>query len=139
MKHRPAGKVSADCHPSTTSALAPDSAGPACHNGGAAPARPAGPAARRARVAHLLLIDDDVDFAEALRDALAGEGHRARALDSAEDALRLLSAPEPFDLVLLDNRMPRMSGLEFLAAASEQGLRVPVVLMTSAHQASTAI
>jgi DNA-binding NtrC family response regulator len=90
-------------------------------------------------VAHLLLIDDDVDFADDLREALVAAGHRARALDSAEEALQVLSAGEPFDLVLLDNRMPRMSGLEFLAAAGERGLRVPVVLMTSAHQASTAI
>jgi DNA-binding NtrC family response regulator len=43
------------------------------------------------------------------------------------------------DVVLLDNRMPRMSGLEFLDALKERGVRVPVILMTSAHNDQTVI
>jgi DNA-binding NtrC family response regulator len=86
----------------------------------------------------ILLIDDDRDFAEDARELLAARGHQVRHLDSAEDALRL-PASEHVDLILLDNKMPRMSGLEFLEETARRDLRVPVILMTSAHDDSTAI
>jgi two-component system nitrogen regulation response regulator GlnG len=86
----------------------------------------------------ILLIDDDRDFAEVAGEGLAARGHQVRHLDSAEDALRL-PASEHFDLILLDNKMPRMSGLEFLEETARRDVRVPVVLMTSAHNDSTAI
>jgi DNA-binding NtrC family response regulator len=90
-------------------------------------------------VAHILLIDDDVDFADALAGALRPGKHQVRVLDCAEEGLSLLAAGEAYDLVLLDNCMPRMSGLEFLPAAAKQGPHPPVVLMTSAHDDRTAI
>jgi two-component system nitrogen regulation response regulator GlnG len=86
----------------------------------------------------ILLIDDDQNFAEDARQLLAERGHQIRHLDSAEDALGL-PASEHFDLILLDNKMPRMSGLEFLEETARRDRRVPVVLMTSAHNDSTAI
>jgi DNA-binding NtrC family response regulator len=89
-------------------------------------------------VARILLIDDEPEFSDALRGSLQELGHEVRCLDCAPDGLRLL-AEEDFDLVLLDNKMPRMSGLEFLAALAERGVRVPVILMTSAHNDRTAI
>src|SRR5262245_39624380 len=90
-------------------------------------------------VARILLIDDERDFADALRGFLAGLGHAVHWLDLAEEGLRLLAADEPFDVVLLDNRMPRMSGLEFLAQLKRTGAAVPVILMTAAHNDRTAI
>jgi len=85
------------------------------------------------------VIDDDADFSELLGDQLQQLGHDVFTCDRAEVGLRLLADEEKFDLVLLDNRMPRMSGLEFLAACSEQNVRVPVILMTSAHNDQTVI
>src|SRR5262249_21727374 len=84
-------------------------------------------------------IDDETAFAEELQQRLAQMGHHAHGEDTGEGALRLLSSGEPFDLILLDNKMPRMSGLEFLEAAGKRGWRVPGILMTSAHQDRTAI
>jgi DNA-binding NtrC family response regulator len=90
-------------------------------------------------VAHVLLIDDDADFLEALEEVLRGKKPQVHALDSGPEALRLLASGQGFDLILLDNKMPGMSGLEFLTAASEQGVRIPLVLMTAAHDSRTAI
>jgi DNA-binding NtrC family response regulator len=90
-------------------------------------------------MARILLIDDEPDFAELLQAALQQLGHEVCYCDRAEEALRLLAGGEKFDLVLLDNRMPRMSGLEFLAALKQRGIHVPVILMTSAHHDGTVI
>jgi two-component system NtrC family response regulator len=89
-------------------------------------------------MAKILLIDDDLEFGEAVQEALRALGHEVHCLGSAEDGLRRLAA-EPFELVLLDNLMPRMCGLEFLRALAERSLRLPVILMTSIHNDSTAI
>ncbi len=89
-------------------------------------------------LSRILLIDDDLEFSVALCDQLQQCGHEIESLTLAEDGLRLLAARE-FDLVLLDNLMPRMSGLEFLKALKDQRVRVPVILMTSAPNDHTVI
>src|SRR5262245_43727323 len=90
-------------------------------------------------MARILLVDDDPEFAGYLADRLQGQGHDVHCLDLAEEGLRLLEEGGPFDVVLLDNKMPRMSGLEFLAALQKTDVSVPVILMTSVHNDRTAI
>jgi DNA-binding NtrC family response regulator len=89
-------------------------------------------------MARLLLIDDDTDLSRFLQDRLEEHGHQVETLESAEAAPELLAATS-FDVVLLDNKMPGMSGIEFLAALQERGLRVPVILMTGHTTTDTAI
>jgi DNA-binding NtrC family response regulator len=86
----------------------------------------------------ILLIDDDTDLTHFLRQELEVGGHRVTCLDSAADAPDLL-ASSPFELVLLDNRMPGMSGIEFLEALQKRAIGVPVILMTGYSTFDTAI
>ncbi len=88
-------------------------------------------------MAHILLIDDDPDFSSLLQEQLQ-HNHEVRWLALAEEGLELL-AEERYDLVLLDNKMPGMSGLEFLAAAEQRQVSSPIILMTSAHNDRTVI
>jgi DNA-binding NtrC family response regulator len=91
-------------------------------------------------MARILLIDDDPEFSEALRRELVQLEHHVQTLDRADEGLRLLSAEKHgIDLVLVDNKMPRMSGLEFLEALIGRDNRVPVIVMTSAHNDQTVI
>jgi DNA-binding NtrC family response regulator len=89
-------------------------------------------------VARILLIDDDDDLSHFLHDALEERGHRVECLERAEQGPGLL-AGGAFDLVLLDNRMPGMSGIEFLDALRQRGIVVPVILMTGYATTDTAI
>src|SRR5579863_2433488 len=50
----------------------------------------------------------------------------------------LLSRTE-YDVVLLDNKLPGMTGIEFLAALEQNKIRVPVILMTGDPTSETAI
>jgi DNA-binding NtrC family response regulator len=69
---------------------------------------------------------------------LEARGHQVEWLDRAEQGPAVLSAA-PFDLVLLDNKMPGMSGIEFLEAIQDQAIDVPVILMTGHATYETAI
>ena len=64
----------------------------------------------------MLFLDAAADFSPLLSEALEAHGHEVRHLPGAEEALELLSERRPpdLDVVLLDQLMPRMNGLEFL-------------------------
>jgi CheY-like chemotaxis protein len=83
-------------------------------------------------MADLLIVDDDLDTAEALEEILACDGHRIRvARDGLEGLDRIKSGP--VDLILLDVEMPRLTGP---AMAYELFLRdagaenIPIVLLS---------
>lgn len=58
----------------------------------------------------ILVVDDDVDTCENLRDILTDCGYSVSVAHSGEEALPLLRQ-EAFDLALLDFKMPGMNGL----------------------------
>src|SRR5262249_54765321 len=80
----------------------------------------------------VLLIDDDKDFCILLREELAGHGYEVEWRESAEHGAPLLLAAEaaPFDVLLLDNRLRGKDGLRLLEELRQQGVRIPVILIT---------
>jgi two-component system, NtrC family, response regulator AtoC len=89
-------------------------------------------------LANILLVDDDDDLRPLLGNELAARGHSVTQLDGAEPAPALL-AHRQFDVVLLDNIMPRMTGIEFLKTLREHRIQTPVILMTGNADSDTAI
>ncbi|HSV78091.1 MAG TPA: response regulator, partial [Ramlibacter sp.] len=77
----------------------------------AAPSPPAVPAERpaRGRPLQILVVDDEVEIAEILREILAEHSHQVTLAHGGEEALQRL-AEAPFDLVLSDLKMPGMDG-----------------------------
>ncbi len=70
--------------------------------------------ASRERV--LLLVDDEANILSALRRLLRSDGYRILTAGNGPDGLALLSA-NPVDVILSDQRMPGMTGVEFLSLA----------------------
>jgi len=89
-------------------------------------------------VARILLIDDNSDLSDFLRDSLERNGYQVDCLETAQGALEPLSRSD-YAVVLLDNRLPGMSGIEFLAALEQREISVPVILMTGDPTSDTAI
>jgi DNA-binding NtrC family response regulator len=89
-------------------------------------------------VAHILLIDDDAKLSRFLRLALEECGHLVECLERAESGPDVLATGE-FNLVLLDNHLPGMTGIEFLGDLRRRGIRLPVILMTGHDTTDTAI
>ena len=82
----------------------------------------------------ILVVDDEPKIRQALTDALRHEGHDVVATGSPREALRVVGE-RPFDLVVLDNLMPELSGIEVIremVATTNAGER-PEILMMTAH------
>jgi CheY-like chemotaxis protein len=84
--------------------------------------------------APILVVDDDPDILDMLREALEGAGHQVVTARDGLEALERLRTGRP-SLILLDMRMPRMDGWEFARAARERGNTAPVVVITAAGDA----
>ncbi|HZL17033.1 MAG TPA: response regulator [Polyangia bacterium] len=80
----------------------------------------------------LLVVDDDIDMRESLRDVLTEEGYRVTMAADGEEALSLLAGMERPCGVLLDLVMPVMSGNEFYRAMSAVPALadIPVLVLT---------
>jgi DNA-binding NtrC family response regulator len=87
----------------------------------------------------ILIVEDEPKIRQALVDALIDEGHDAVAVPGGRQAL-VLVAERPFDLLVVDNLMPEMTGLELLREiVSTAGHRPEVVMMTAHATIESAI
>jgi CheY-like chemotaxis protein len=92
---------------------------------------------------NVLIVEDDPDTREMLTTLLTGEGFHAVAAEDGLEALHLLRtvrhrAPDVPCLVLLDLKMPRLSGNEFRRAQLGDPIvaTVPVAVMSGAVDAA---
>jgi DNA-binding NtrC family response regulator len=79
--------------------------------------------------AAVLVVDDERDLAESTAYFLERAGYAARFVTAADQALAALRE-QPFAVVVTDVRMPRMSGMELLAAIKQSDPDVEVLLLT---------
>ena len=71
---------------------------------------------------HLLLVDDDDDFRELLGLNLIDEGYEVTSFDNGRDALAYLEDGGGADVMLLDWRMPQLTGIEVLRNLRGRGI-----------------
>ena len=81
----------------------------------------------------ILLIDDHALFRIGLRELLERRGLEVvGAVGDCEEGIRLVLEKQP-DVVLLDMRMPQMSGLEVLKTLRDKGMQMPIVILTTSR------
>ena len=79
---------------------------------------------------HVMVVDDEHDILACLNEALTSEGYQVTAVVTGVEAVDTLATEAP-DLVILDLRMPGMSGLEVLRAIRRTYPELPVVICTA--------
>jgi PAS domain S-box-containing protein len=82
------------------------------------------------RLATILLVDDDPLIAMSTADMLEDLGHTVIETHSAERALEILDAGQPVDLIMTDQAMPGMTGIEFAEVVRGRQPGLPVLLAT---------
>ena len=84
------------------------------------------------------IVDDDEDLAESLKFLLEPEGWKVVSYLSAEDYLKS-DAPSVEGCLLLDIRMPGLSGLELQEKMKERGWEVPIIFLTGHGDVDVAV
>ncbi|MHC1729186.1 MAG: sigma-54-dependent transcriptional regulator [Syntrophobacteraceae bacterium] len=86
----------------------------------------------------ILIVEDEPFQREMLRDFLIEEGHRVTEAGNGEEALGLLHT-NYFDLLLLDFKMPGISGLDVLKDAKEINPAIDAIIVTAFGTIETAV
>ncbi|RLA89015.1 MAG: sigma-54-dependent Fis family transcriptional regulator [Deltaproteobacteria bacterium] len=86
----------------------------------------------------ILIVDDDPQLRQSFEKLLTTEGHTVQTAATGEAAVKLVQTNPP-DLVIMDIRMPGMSGLEAFRTIHDLEPKVPVIIMTAFGTTETAI
>jgi two-component system OmpR family response regulator len=78
----------------------------------------------------VLVVEDELKMAALIRRGLVEEGHAADVASTGEDALWMAQA-HPYDAIVLDVMLPRLSGLETCRRLRNEGVWAPVLMLTA--------
>lgn len=81
----------------------------------------------------LLLVEDDTETANYIRQGLAELGHACDQLSSGLDGLTA-ALTDSYDAIILDRNLPQMDGLTVLKALRAERAEVPVLLLSALGQ-----
>ncbi len=87
---------------------------------------------------NILVVDDEESMRDSCRQALLRDGNRVEAAEDGLKGLAMLEK-ESFDLVILDLKMPGMSGMEVLQKIKEEAPEVVVVVITGYATVESAV
>jgi len=85
---------------------------------------------KSAVVPTVFIIDDDRGMRQAIQDLVESVGLRAEAFATGQDFLRKQLTGYPSCLVL-DVRLPQLSGLDFQRQLAETGVQIPIIFITA--------
>jgi FixJ family two-component response regulator len=88
------------------------------------------PSSAPAAIRTIVLAEDDAALAEALQFALELEGFEVRAYETAE-ALLERPLPSADTCLVLDQRLPGITGIAALTRLRRRGVELPAIIMTS--------
>jgi len=85
---------------------------------------------KSAGIPTVFIIDDDRGMRQAILDLVESVGLRAEAFATGQDFLRKQLSGNPSCLVL-DVRLPQLSGLDFQRQLAETGVQIPIIFITA--------
>jgi CheY-like chemotaxis protein len=78
---------------------------------------------------HILVVDDDSDTRQLSIDVLAGSGYDVESVKDGAAGWDALQTND-YDLIITDNKMPRMTGVEMIGKLRSANMSVPVIMAT---------
>ncbi|RPH93493.1 sigma-54-dependent Fis family transcriptional regulator [candidate division KSB1 bacterium] len=81
--------------------------------------------------ARILVVDDEFHIRDWVAETLRRRNYLVETCEDGHTALEMLAKDEPFDIVITDLRMPKMSGLTLLKTIRERYANMDVLMMTA--------
>jgi DNA-binding NtrC family response regulator len=88
--------------------------------------------------AKVLIVDDEERFRNTLRKLLTAQGLETKAVGSGREAIEELKQ-HPYDVILLDVKMPEMDGIEALGELKKVNRGVEVIILTGHASVDVAV
>jgi DNA-binding response OmpR family regulator len=85
---------------------------------------------RRTKMARILVVDDEKNIRTLFEAELTDEGYEVDTASGGEEALRKFRS-DGADLLIVDIRMPDMTGLELMEKIRAVNMRVPIIVCTA--------
>ncbi|MCC8176721.1 MAG: PglZ domain-containing protein [Bacteroidales bacterium] len=82
---------------------------------------------------HILWADDEIDLLKPHIMFLKNKGYLVTTVNNGRDALDLAQS-QPFDLIILDENMPGLTGLETLSLIKQEVPQTPVIMITKSEE-----
>ena len=86
----------------------------------------------------VLYIDDEPNLRILVKDQLTAEGFSIETADDGDTGVEVLKK-QKFDVILLDVRMPRMSGIEVLKYIRQHKITSRIIMLTAVDDLSVAL
>jgi CheY-like chemotaxis protein len=87
----------------------------------------------------ILLIDDEATLVEATQNMLQNIGYRVIGVTSSKEALNIFEAqPDVFDIVITDQVMPDLTGIDLVKKITHIRPNIPLILMTGFSESVSA-
>ncbi|PWJ59569.1 two-component system response regulator HydG [Dyadobacter jejuensis] len=94
-------------------------------------------------MAKLLLLEDDSTFSKLLFSFLGKHGHQVKVCTTIQQAKEELANSKgdesPYEVLMLDYRLPDGNSVDFLKGIRKEGVRIPAFIMTSFQDVRTAV
>jgi two-component system chemotaxis response regulator CheY len=92
--------------------------------------------AREARMVRILHVEDDTLVANVVKETLRDEGWRVSTYTDGAAALKEIEGDTHYDLMIVDNHLPGLSGLELVSRARELPHRqqVPIIMLSATDE-----
>ncbi|MBF0276326.1 MAG: response regulator [SAR324 cluster bacterium] len=79
----------------------------------------------------IMLVDDEFLLVQGISEGLTDNGHQVTQAENGKQAYQIFAeAPESFDLIITDIKMPVMDGLELLKKVHRLDVDMPVIIIT---------
>lgn len=79
----------------------------------------------------LLLVEDDIDLRQNIKEQLSKAGYLIDTFDNGEDGfVSALNPDTPYDLAIIDRMLPVIDGLSIVKAMRNKNIHIPVIVIT---------
>lgn len=79
----------------------------------------------------ILFVEDDPEMVATYLDNFSSAEYETCAAENGVEALKILRSSEPFDVMVADNYMPAMSGMDLLKEVQKEYPELRVILVTA--------
>jgi DNA-binding response OmpR family regulator len=86
----------------------------------------------------ILIAEDEIPLANSLKKSLLEEGHQTLIATDGEEAIRLISQNK-FDVIILDWKMPKLTGIDVLKKIKASDVKTPIILLTALSRVSNKV